>query len=583
MPAAARGSRAVPRRNRARRGRGPAVRANAPRAIRYSRRVATIVSTLLKRAIASSPLRLAAFRRFYIGSIATAIGYTMQATVAAWLMATLTPSALMVALVQTASTSPSLLFGLFAGALADIVDRRKLILATQFMLLVASGLLGGATLLGWIGPSALLALTFLIGAGFTFYMPAQQASVNEFVGRAELPRAIALGAVAFNVARAVGPALAGAIAAAIGTGSALLASAFLFVPMIVAVRRWRRRELALPGIPETVLSGVQSGLRYARHSAVMRTLIVSNLCFAVCASAFWALLPVIARDQLGLGAGGYGLLSAGFGIGAVAGALSIPRLLQHKSVSAVVTLGFVLWTVAALLVAAAHLTVFALVGAFCAGMAWVSVFATLSAATQSSAPAWVRARAVAMNLVAVQASLAVGSAAWGALASAFDTRVALVASAGMLVVVLAFRRKLRVEMGSEADVTPSLHLPELAVVTEPQPDDGPVLIQIEYRVDVEQRSAFLHAIQAVEATRRRNGAARWRVYRDLGEDGLFVERYIIQSWSEYVRLRTRMTVADRKVQDRVADLQRKDVPIRVSRLLGVNARDFLESSRHDAP
>jgi len=558
-------------------------RANALAPIRYSRRVATIVSTLLKRAVASSPLRLAAFRRFYIGSIATAIGYTMQATVAAWLMATLTPSALMVALVQTASTSPSLLFGLFAGALADIVDRRKLILATQVMLLVASGLLGAATLLGWIGPSALLALTFLIGAGFTFYLPAQQASVNEFVGRAELPRAVALGAVAFNVARAVGPALAGAIAAAIGTGSALLASAILFVPMIVAVRRWRRRELALPGIPETVLSGVQSGLRYARHSAVMRTLIVSNLCFAVCASAFWALLPVIARDQLGLGAGGYGLLSAGFGIGAVAGALSIPRLLQHKSVSAVVTLGFVLWTLAALLVAAAHLTIFALVGAFCAGMAWVSVFATLSAATQSSAPAWVRARAVAMNLVAVQASLAIGSAAWGALASAFDTRVALVASAGMLVVVLAFRGKLRVEMGSEADVTPSLHLPELAVLTEPQPDDGPVLIQIEYHVDVEQRAAFLHAIQAVEATRRRNGAASWRVYRDLGEDGRFVERYIIQSWSEYVRLRTRMTVADRKVQDRVADLQRQDVPIRVSRLLGVNARDFLESSRQDAP
>jgi hypothetical protein len=213
-------------------------------------------------------------------------------------------------------------------------------------------------------------------------------------------------------------------------------------------------------------------------------------------------------------------------------------------------------------------------------MAWVSVFASLSAATQSSAPAWVRARAVAMNLVAVQASLAAGSAFWGAIASATDTRVALTASAGALVIALIINRQRRVHMGEEADVTPSLHVPELVITTQPLPDDGPVLIQIEYQIDPEHRGAFLRAIHAVEATRRRNGAARWRVYRDLSGEGRFVERYIITSWSEYVRLRTRMTVTDRKIQDRVTELQQKDVPIRVSRLLGVNEREFLESERH---
>ena len=532
------------------------------------------LAALVSRAFSATPLRHAPFRRFYFGSIGTAVGYTMQATVAAWLMATLTPSALMVALVQTASTAPSLLFGLFAGSLADIVDRRKVIFATQIVLLAATVLLGGATLAGWMGPGALLAVTFLIGAGFTVYMPAQQASINEFVSRADLPRAVALGAVAFNVARAIGPALAGAIAAWLGTGNALLASAFLFIPMIIAVRRWKKRELALPGVPETLLSGVQSGLRYARHSAAMRSLILRNLSFAVCASAFWALLPVIARDQLGLGAGGYGLLSAGFGIGAVAGALSIPRLLQRKSLNELVTAGNLLWAVATLLVAATNLTAFALLGAFCGGMAWVSVFASLSAGTQSSAPAWVRARAVAMNLVAVQASLALGSALWGALAAATDTRIALAWSAALMLTLLLLNRGLRVEMGNEADVTPSLHLGELAMAVEPLPDDGPVLIQVEYTIDQEHRRKFLHAIQAVEATRRRNGAARWRVYRDLGEEGRFVERYIIQSWSEYVRLRARMTITDRKVQERVTDLQRTNVPIRVSRLLGVNEREF---------
>jgi len=263
-----------------------------------------------------SPLRHAPFRRFYFGSIAVALGYTMQATVAAWLMATLTPSALMVALVQSASTVPSLLFGLIAGALADIVDRRHVILATQVVLIAATVFLGVATLLGMTGPGVLLAITFVIGASFTFYLPAQQASINDLVERSELSRAVALGAVAFNVARATGPALAGTIAAWMGSGSALLASGVFFGVMIIAVRGWKYNERTVPSIPETLLSGIASGLRYARHSPPMRALMSRNLSFSVCASALWALLPVIARDQLGLGAGGYGMLSASLGIGA---------------------------------------------------------------------------------------------------------------------------------------------------------------------------------------------------------------------------------------------------------------------------
>ncbi len=522
----------------------------------------------------SSPLRHAPFRLFYIGSIGAALGYTMQATVAAWLMATLTPSALMVALVQTASTAPSLLFGLAAGALADIIDRRKVILATQIVLFAATAILGCATLAGLTGPATLLALTFAIGAGFTFYMPAQQASINEFVTRVELPRAVALGAVAFNVARAVGPALAGAVAAWLGSGSALLASALFFILMIVAARRWKRREFALPGVPETLLSGVLSGVRYARHSPAMRSLILRNLSFCICASALWALLPVIARDQLGLGAGGYGLLSAGFGAGAVVGALRIPRQLQRKSLNAVVDSGVFLWTVATLLIAvtgtAAVARAVALAGACGAGVAWVSVLASLSAGTQSSAPAWVRARAVATNLVAVQASLALGSVLWGSLASAAGTRVALAAAAALMLVLHLVNRKVRVEMGTEADVTPGVQLPDLAIAVEPLPDDGPVLIQLEYRIAPEHHPDFLRAVHAVEPIRRRNGATSWRVFRDLGEEGLFVERFIIPSWAEYVRLRTRMTIADRTLQDQVEQFQQSDVPIRVSRLIGVN-------------
>ncbi|HVP87452.1 MAG TPA: MFS transporter [Casimicrobiaceae bacterium] len=537
---------------------------------------------VLARLFESSPLRNRAYRLFYFGSVGTAIGYTMQATIAAWLMTTLTPSEFMVALVQTASTAPTLLFGLIAGALADIIDRRRLVLVTQIGLLAATLLLGIATLVGVVGPASLLMLTFVVGAAFTFYLPAQQASINELVTRAELPRAVALSAVAFNVARALGPALAGAVIAWLGSGSALVASALFFVIMILAIRKQRGRGIAVPGVPEQLLSGVMSGVRYARHSPAMRSFIVRNLSFAVCASALWALLPVIARDELGLGAGGYGLLSAGFGAGAVAGALWLPGHLQHRTLNVVTLYGVALWTVALLLVAVTSYTAVALVGVLGCGMAWVSVFASLSAGTQSTAPAWVRARAVSMNLVAVQASLAIGSALWGALASAVGVRISLAASAGALVLLHLIHRRVVVEMGKEADVMPRAQLPELTITGEPLPDDGPVLIQIEYRIDASNRDDFVRAIRRVGPTRRRNGATSWRVYRDLGEDDRYVERYVIASWAEYVRLRSRMTMADSRLQERVEKLQRSGVPIRVARLIGVDMASA-ETQSENAP
>jgi MFS family permease len=524
-------------------------------------------------ALHSSPLANAAFRLFYFGSVATALGYTMQATISSWLMATLTTSALMVALVQTASTAPTLLLGLIAGALSDTVDRRKVILATQWLMLGVVAILGIATLAGVLGPVSLLVLTFLVGCGFCFYNPAQQASINDLVSRAELPQAVALGAVAFNVARAVGPALAGAIAAWLSPGLALLGGAMSFVMMIVAVRRWKHRGHPLPGVPERLLAGVRSGLRYARHSTAMRALIVRNLCFSACASAFWALLPVIARDLLGLGAGGFGLLSAGFGAGAIAGAWTIPRRLKKSPLNAIVTRGVLLWSIAVALIAATQITALAIAGACGAGFAWVYVLASLFAGTQSSAPPWVRARALSMNLVSTQASLALGSAFWGLLASQAGIRTSLAASAVVLIVLNLALRRFRVEMGSEADVMPRVQLPDLAIAVEPLPDDGPVLIQIEYRIDPEHHQSFLRAIRAVGPTRRRNGATSWRVFLDLEDRDRIVERYVVASWADYLRQRSRMTMADTELQAQATQFQRAGVPLRVSRLIGASVED----------
>lgn len=538
------------------------------------------LAAVLSESFGSSPLRHTRFRGFYLASIGVALGYTMQATMAAWLMATMTPSALMVALVQTASTAPAILFGLIAGALADIVERRFVILATQVLFLVGTVVLGVATLAGVMVPWALLALIFVTGAAFTFYMPAQQASINELVSRQEVPQAVALGAVAMNVARAVGPAIAGAIAAWLGSGNAFLTSAACFVGMIFVVRGWQRQEPALPGVPETILSGVGSGVRFARHSSPMRALIIRNLTFSVSASALWALLPVIARDQLGLGAGGFGLLFGSFGAGAVVGALNIPGQLKRHTLNKVVVAAALLWVIATTLIAATNYTAVALVGAFGAGASWVGVLASLGAGTQSVAPAWVRARAVAMNQVTVQASLALGSVVWGALATWQGTRVALLASAATLLVLLAMNRRVRVRLGGDKDILHGAQMPDMGIALEPQPDDGPVLIQIEYRIDADKRDAFMRAVRAIGPVRRRNGANSWRIFRDLGEEGLFVERYIISSWAEYVRLRSRMTIADRQVQEEVARYQRDGTPVRVSRLLGIDLPDSGRQAGH---
>ena len=537
--------------------------------------------SIASRFLRSSPLRHERFRLFYAGSVGTALGYTMQGTVAAWLMATLTTSALMVALVQTASTVPSLLFGLFAGALADIVDRRRVVMLTQILLLSATLVLGVATLAGFIGPTSLLVLTFVIGVGFTFYIPAQQALVNDLVPRADLPPAVALAAVAFNVARSVGPALAGAIAAWLGSGVALMVSAVFFMAMIFALRGWPTPERAIPGVPETLLSGVQSGLRYLRHSPPLRSFVIRNLSFTICASSLWALLPVIARDQLQLGAGGFGVLLGFFGAGAIVGALWIPRHLRRMSLNSVVTGGVLVWAVAALAIAFAPDLFVAIAGTCAAGAAWVSVMASLSAGTQSSAPAWVRARAVATNLVAMQASLALGSIIWGGIAATAGTRVALSASVVVMMLLFVLSHRVRVALGNEADVTMGVQPPELSIAVEPMPDDGPVLIQFEYRVDAENRAAFLRAIRAIEVIRRRNGASSWRVFRDLEDEGRFVERFVITSWAEYTRQRQRMTVSDRELQDHVTRLNRSHVPIRISRLIGVGEESAADEDPKD--
>jgi hypothetical protein len=268
------------------------------------------------------------------------------------------------------------------------------------------------------------------------------------------------------------------------------------------------------------------------------------------------------------------MLLAFFGAGAIFGALWILRHLQKYSLNTVVTGALLTWAAAELIIALAPYLIVAIAGTCMAGAAWVSVHTSLSAGTQSSVPAWIRARAVSINFVAMQASLAVGSVIWGAIASAAGTRIALSVAASVMVVLFVLSRRVRIALGSESDIT-GVPAPLMSIIDEPLPDDGPVLIQLEYRIDAADRDSFLRAIRAIETIRRRNGASSWRVFRDLEDEGRFVERFVVTSWAEYTRQRSRMTVTDRVLQDRVTQLHRSHIPIRISRLIGVGPADIV--------
>ena len=506
----------------------------------------------------------------------TAFGYTMQATSAAWLMATLSPSPLMVALVQTASTLPSLLFALVAGGMADIVDRRRMLLVTHSLLFVAAATLALATYAHLIGPSSLLLLVFLTGLGFTFSMPAQQAMLGDLVPHAELMAAVNLGSVAANASRAIAPAVAGTIATFIGTGSVFLTSAVSLGGMVYAVWSIRLTPHGRPALAEQLFSSIQSGLRFARHSPPTRAFIVRTFIFCLFGSSLFALLPIVARDNLGLGAGGFGLLFGSFGAGAVIGAFSLTRLLPELSLNTRVNGAIVLFGSAITLLGNTTMLAVAIGASLFAGLAWVSILSGLFSGALSWSPSWVRARVVATNLLVLQAGLATGSLLWGWLASASHIGTALTASAVGLLLTTILTRNVRVSYGQERDVSTRVSMPDLIIAIEPHPRDGPVLIQCEYSIARENCAAFLSTVAALEPVRRRNGAENWQVFRDLGNDSCFYERFVVASWGEYTRLRTRMTVVDQELQERVVALQLPGVPIRISRLIAVNA-DFAAS------
>jgi MFS family permease len=390
---------------------------------------------------ALSPLREPLFRSLWIAAVISYTGSWMQNVATGWLMTSLTSSPMWVALVQVAVSLPVFLIALPAGALADIVDRRKFLLFTQALMVAAATVLGIMTLTRTVTPQILLVFTFLLGVGAVMNDPAWQSLTPDLVPPSKLAAAVALNSAGFNIARAVGPALGGLVIAtccqgtSTGSGRAFLINAFSFFGVILFLYHWKPAKADPRNGTTTFMGAITIGLRYARQEPRIRTVLVRTLLFSVFASVFWALLPLIASK---FGAEGFGAMLAFFGLGALVGAGVLALARRYLSPDAVIAYATLVFAVSLCgLVRSPSLTVASAFSA-AAGLAWISILATLNLAAQTVAPAWVRARVISMYVLVLQGGLALGSAVWGAVASGAGVRftltfAAIALTAGLLV------------------------------------------------------------------------------------------------------------------------------------------------------
>lgn len=497
-----------------------------------------------------APLQHKVFRMLWIASIVSNIGTWMHEVGAGWLMTSLSPTPLMVALVQAATSAPVFLLALPAGALADIVDRRRYLIVSQIWMLFAAGTLGVLTLAGITTATILLIFTFALGIGTAMMMPAWGAITPELVQRAELPAAIGLNTIGMNVSRSVGPALAGLIVAAAGSGVVFILNALSFLAVISALLIWKRSPKTSELPAERVVGAIRAGLRYARHSPELRAVLTRGTAFFVFASASWALLPLIVRQELHRGPSTYGLFLACLGVGAIGGALLLPRLLARLSRDKIVAGATVLYAFAMLALAHSGYVIAAAVAMLLTGVGWICVVSSLMTAAQTALPSWVRARGLALFWVVFMGGMASGSAIWGQVASWIGIPNALTLSAIGAVLGIAATWRYRVGRHDADDRSPSLHSPAPIISEDIEIDRGPVMVTVEYRIDPRRVQEFTALMQKMRLIRRRDGAFMWELFSDIEQPERMVECFMVESWIEHMRQHERATVADREVTER---------------------------------
>jgi MFS family permease len=489
----------------------------------------------------------------------------MNDVASAWLMTSIGPSPLWVALVQTASTLPVFLLGLPSGALADTVDRRRYFMATQFWVASVATILCAVILLDLLTAPLLLVLTFANGIGLAMRWPVFAAILPEVVARQQLPQALALSGVAMNASRIIGPLLAGALIASVGSAYVFVLNAALSILAGITIMRWRRVHQESPLGREPLTNAMRVGVQYVWQSSRIKAVLVRIALFFLHSTALLALLPLVARAMPGGAAGTFTVLLASMGVGAIVAALLMPRIRAWLPLQQRVLVGTAVQAVAALVVAYAPNIYLAVPGMILTGAAWITVANSLTVAAQMALPDWVRARGMSIYQMALMGSTALGAALWGQVATWTDIHMAIAISSVTSVLSMLVAQRLITDRGTEEDLTPSrvIKVPQMQ---EP-PRAGRVQVRVEYLIDPKNTPAFLALMQESRRSRLRQGALDWQLLHDLYEPGRYVEQITDASWTEHLRRFDRISAADVQLRDKRLAFHIGEEPPRVTRFL----------------
>lgn len=517
----------------------------------------------------SGPLSVAAYRSLWFATIVANVGTYMKDVGTGWLMTSLSPSPLMVALVQAATMLPMAILSLPSGALADIVNRRLLVLLAQFWGMAAATTLFLMTLLGQTNALLLLFMTFAMACGSALTAPALQAITSEMVARSAIAQSVTFAGIGNNIARIVGPAVGGAVIAFAGAEWVFLANAASLLGIMFVVQRWRRVAEPSRFPPEHLLGAIRAGLRYAHSSPELHALLVRCVAFFLSASALWSLLPLLARQQLGLGAAGYGLMLTSIGVGAITGALSMSTLRRHLTANQLSKLASLLLAVAVAGAGIANNVPMSLASMLVAGFAWNVMTGNLQSAVLLGAANWVKARAFGVFLMVFQGAMGIGAVLWGTLALRVGISNSLLAAGALLAAGVLVAMLYPLVVDPERDFNPSRHFPDPEIDQAVGEDEGPVLITIEYQVDPARSEEFIGRLRKLRAVRLRDGAVRWRYWRDVTKRTRIVETFIVDSWLDHMRQHDRFTNADRVLQQDVWELHVGKSPPRVRHWIAI--------------
>lgn len=498
-----------------------------------------------------TPLKQGLFLAIWLAAIVSNIGSLMQSTGGAWLITTLTRSQLIISLMTAATSLPLVLLCLPGGALADIGDKKKLLIIGQIWMLIAAVLLAVLSFMHNITPTTLLLLTFIMGIGNAITFPSWMASMAEIVDQENLAKALTLNSLAYNISLVIGPLLAAVVLAKLAVGWIFIVNAISFLAIIAVLVRWKN-DVHESGLPkEDLTTAIRSTFRYTKHHPHLKFLLY-RVCFVVFfASAFWGLFPSVARFTLHISAFGFGILYGFMGLGSIVAAFALPKIQGDLTIDQRIGGATVIFALSLVMLAFPPFHWVVYLAMFGFGISWITLMASFNVFVQSVVGEWIKARAIGMYMVIFQSSMTIGSIVFGSLAGIFHNPYALLIAAAGMIVSLMGVRQWPLKTAEAVDVTAYLQPTHPQLLSKVQHENGPVLISIRYVINPHRAESFIDAASELGRIRRRDGAIRWSLYKDTEQSDTYIENFVVESWAEHLRQHARFTNDDKRVLDHV--------------------------------